>query len=277
MIWMTDMWICVIILGVLLLVCLLYVLALQGRVGFTDFADFKGKKFAHRGLHGKDIPENSLLAFKNAFDNGFGSELDVHLLKDGELAVMHDANLFRTTGLDRKIEDLTLKEVRELRLEGTDEKIPTFKEVLKLYNGKYPLIIEIKASMTNVAEICEAVMKELEGYKGIYCIEGFDPRVVRWLRKNSPQTVRGQLAENFVKSKNPDLPWYLRFFLGYLLANFWGKPDFVAYKFEHRNTLSFRIATKIWKIQGAAWTLKTKSDVKTAFNENLIPIFEDRD
>ncbi len=277
MIWMINMWIALVILGILILITLLYLFSLKGRVGYTDFKDFKGKQFAHRGLHGNGIPENSLAAFKNAYKNGFGSELDVHLLKDGELAVIHDASLLRTTGIDRKIEELTLSEVKELRLENTDEQIPTFKEVLEVYNGEYPLIIELKATMKNVNALCETVMKQLEDYKGVYCIEGFDPRCVRWLKKHSPQTIRGQLADNFVKTRNPDLPWYLRIFLGYMLGNFMGRPDFVAYNFQHKKTWSFRICTKLWKIQGAAWTLKNKQEIDAAILENLIPIFEDRD
>ena len=54
--------------------------------------------YAHRGLHDKEVgsPENSLAAFKEAVESGYGAELDVHLLKDGNLAVIHDSSLFRT-------------------------------------------------------------------------------------------------------------------------------------------------------------------------------------
>ena len=74
-----------------------------------DQAYFRQWRYAHRGLHDREkgIPENSMAAFKRAAANGFGAELDVHLMKDGHLAVIHDASLLRTAGVDVQIEDLT--------------------------------------------------------------------------------------------------------------------------------------------------------------------------
>ena len=64
---------------------------------------------AHRGLHTETITENSLSAFKNALEHNISLELDVHLSKDNELFVCHDASLKRTTGKEGIIEDLTSK------------------------------------------------------------------------------------------------------------------------------------------------------------------------
>ena len=57
--------------------------------------ELEGWRYAHRGLHdiSKGIPENTLPAFEEAFANGFGAELDVHLTLDKKLAVIHDSNL----------------------------------------------------------------------------------------------------------------------------------------------------------------------------------------
>lgn len=104
-------------------------------------------RYAHRGFHDKPvIPENSLPAFRRAIEHGFGAELDVHLLKDGTLAVFHDSDLRRCANVDGQIEDLTLEELKQLRLEGTDEQIPTFDEVLALFESATPLIIELKTA-----------------------------------------------------------------------------------------------------------------------------------
>ena len=84
----------------------LYALAVRGRTGHPGLQALKGWRYAHRGLHGNGIPENSMAAFRAALEHGFGIELDVHLLKDGTLAIMHDHDLKRTTGLEGKIEDL---------------------------------------------------------------------------------------------------------------------------------------------------------------------------
>ena len=68
-------------------------------------------RYAHRGLHSKPhIPENSMAAFAKAAAAGFGIELDVHLTKDGRLAVIHDSSLKRTCGEDLIIEEITMKE-----------------------------------------------------------------------------------------------------------------------------------------------------------------------
>ena len=255
---------------------ILYIYALSGRVGFADFCEFKKVRFAHRGLHGNGVPENSLWAFRRALDRGYGSELDVHLLKDGELAVIHDHSLKRTTSKDVNIEDLTLKELSDYRLEGTQEKVPTLKEVLELYNGKYPLIIELKSTKDNVDKLCLNTARLLKGYKGKYCIESFDPRCVKWFRKHSPQIIRGQLSQNYFKAKKSEFSFLIKITMTFLLTNFLTKPDFVAYKFEDRNCLSFKICTKLHKLQGVGWTIRGEENIALAEKENIIPIFEEK-
>ncbi len=261
-------------LAVLFVLFLFYVFATSGRVGFADFSAFKGVRFAHRGLHGNGVPENSLWAFKRAVERGYGSELDVHLLADGELAVIHDHSLKRTAGADVKVEDLTIKELNDYRLEGTAEKIPTLKEVLDLYGGKAPLIIELKPTKNNVEKLCLNTAYLLKSYRGKYCIESFDPRCVKWFKKHCSGIIRGQLSQNFLKSKNSKMPAILKFAMTFLLSNFLTKPDFIAYKFDDRNNISFKICTKLHKIQGVSWTVKG-NDINISENENLIPIFEE--
>ena len=53
--------------------------------------------YAHRGLHGAGVPENSLAAFREAVLHGYGIELDLQLSRDGEIMVFHDYNLDRMT------------------------------------------------------------------------------------------------------------------------------------------------------------------------------------
>lgn len=82
------------------------------------------------------IPENSMAAFERAVQYGFGSELDVHLAKDGSLPVVHDSNLLRMTGREGDVEQLTREELDRYTLLGTDQKIPELEEVLKLYTSR---------------------------------------------------------------------------------------------------------------------------------------------
>ena len=102
------MWIAIII---LILLVGLYLLALAGRTGHPGLESLRGWKYAHRGLHNESRPENSMSAFKAALDHGYGVELDVHLLKDGTLAVFHDDKLIRVTGQEGRVCDLTAEQL----------------------------------------------------------------------------------------------------------------------------------------------------------------------
>ncbi len=267
---MTVFYIC---LGVFALISLLYILSTRGRKGHEGLHALRGHRYAHRGLHSQGVPENSLAAFREAVRLGFGSELDVHLLADGGLAVIHDAKLLRTTGRDGTVEQLTAADLKNYPLDGTAETIPTFQEVLALYGGRYPLIIELKTVGGNYAPLCKAVLKALEGYEGVYCLESFDPRVVRWLKKHRPEIIRGQLTENFIKGK-PRADWLVTWAMTGQMLNFLTHPDFVAYKFEDRKGISNFLARKLWGMQGASWTIRSKEDLLQAENEGWIPIFE---
>jgi glycerophosphoryl diester phosphodiesterase len=194
-----------IILAVILVLFILWILAVRGRKGHEKLPALRSWSYAHRGLHGEGRPENSMAAFRAALEGGYGIELDVHLLADGNLAVIHDSSLKRTAGADVKIEELTTEQLENYRLEGTEETIPEFQDVLTLYNGKAPLIVELKPENGNHAALTEAACRMLDSYKGVYCLESFDPRCVAWLKKNRPDIIRGQLSSNFVKGKS-DLP-----------------------------------------------------------------------
>lgn len=258
----------------LLALVLLWILALRCRRNRPGLADLRNWSYAHRGLHGPGAPENSMAAFRAALDGGFGVELDVHLLKDGNLAVMHDSLLNRTTGQAGRMEDLTTEDLKHYFLEGTAETIPEFAEVLDLFGGRAPLIIELKSADGNHAALTEAACKMLEGYPGPFCMESFDPKCVAWLRKNRPDIIRGQLAENFFRSRN-DLPDHLKFLATNLLFNFLTVPDFIAYKFADRNTTpSTVLCRKLWGAQGVSWTLRTREEYDTAVSEGWLPIFE---
>ena len=258
---------------ILAVLILLYLLLLRGCTGHKDLPELRKWSYAHRGLHSTGIPENSLAAFAAAKNAGYGMELDIHLMKDGNLAVIHDGSLLRTAGADVKIETLTAEELKNYRLEGTEEKIPLFTEVLELIRGEVPLIVELKSQVDNYKALCETACKQLDAYKGPYCIESFDPRCIRWLRKNRSDIVRGQLTQNYFLHK-VQYPWVLQFALVSQIFNAFTKPDFVAYCFAERKSLSNFLCRKLWKMQGVAWTIRSREDFDTAINEGWIPIFE---
>ena len=250
---------------------LLFLLA--GRRNHPDLEKLRGWSYAHRGLHGEGIPENSMAAFRRSLEHGYGIELDVHLMKDGELAIVHDSSLKRTAGADVRIEDLTAEELSKYPLEGTGETIPLFRDVLALYDGKAPLIIELKPEKGNHAALSKATCDLLESYDGAYCLESFDPRAVLWLKKHRPQLIRGQLAYNYFTKKGM-LPWVLKFLLTFNLMNVMTRPDFIAYRCDHLKVFTNFLCRKVLGLQGVTWTLKTKEDHDDAVKKGWIPIFE---
>ncbi len=260
-------------LSIPLILFLLYALSVRGRRNHPALAALRGYCYAHRGLHGSGVPENSLPAFQKARDAGYGSELDIHLLADGGLGVMHDSLLARTTGQPGRIEELTTAELKNYRLGDTDTPIPAFSEVLDLYAGRAPLIIELKSDGDNYARQAVSASRALDGYSGAYCIESFDPRCIYWLRRNRPDIVRGQLSEDFLHSGTQQ-PLPLRWCVTANVFNFLTQPDFIAYKFQDRKRLGNLLCRKLWGIQGVSWTLRAPAELDAAVREGWLPIFE---
>lgn len=252
----------------------LYLLSVKGRTGHTGLQELRNWAYAHRGLHGEKTAENSLTAFRKAKEAGYGVELDVHLLADGNLAVIHDAALGRTTGREGFVEDLTTDDLKDYFLEGTADTIPQFCEVLDLFAGVAPIIVELKTVRNNYPELCKAACNMMDRYDGAYCMESFDPRCIRWLRKNRPDIIRGQLTEDYFASANVKVSGVLKFLLKHQMLNFLTRPDFVAYRYRDRKTLSNAVCRKLWRMQGVTWTLENKQDFDTAVKEGWIPIFE---
>jgi len=215
----------------------LYMIAPK-RAANAALAPFVGKNFAHRGLHTEDkkVPENSLAAFDAACRKGYGSELDVQLSADGKVFVFHDDTLDRVTGVHGVAEDQPWEYLSRLSLCGTDETIPLFGDVLRTVDGRTPLIVEFK-STKRYPELCEKALDLLLDYSertgGEFCVESFDPRIVRWFKEHAPVIVRGQLsapAENLVPKDAKLLRKAEAWICSNLLTNFLTRPNFIAYR-----------------------------------------------
>ena len=192
-------------------------------------ADFCNVFYAHRGLHDREgsIPENSLAAFRKAVEQGYGVELDVQLTLDGQVVVFHDDSLQRMCGVEGKVWEYPLSEIRKKRLLNTQEKVPLFTEALEILSkGSGPLIVELKTGPRN-RELCQKTLSILRDWSGMYCVESFDPRIVYWFRRNAPKIVRGQLAQPEENYPLPRLPARL---LAKCRLSFLTKPDFIAYR-----------------------------------------------
>ena len=250
---------------------------LNSRANHPSWAALEHRRYAHRGLHcsADSVPENSLAAFRRAIRHGYGAELDVHLMKDGKLAVIHDASLLRTAGADVEIEDLTAEALDQYPLEGTEQRIPLLEEVLPLFTDRAPLIVELKAERGNAEALAAAASRVLKKYKGAYCVESFDPRCLMWLWQNEPDILRGQLSENFTAHGDAQhLPGGIRWILSNLLLNVRTRPDFIAYRFEDRGNLSLRLCRGFYKVQEASWTVRDRETMEKAEAAGNLVIFE---
>lgn len=249
--------------GSLILLWAGYIFLIMPRIKKADIDAIKQVYFAHRGYYSGEmgIPQNTIEAFTRAIDHGYGIELDVHLTKDLKLAVIHDDNLKNLCGYDGIVEEMTMDQLKKLRIQGTDCTIPSFPEVLQLVAGRVPLLVEVKGF--GVKGMMPVVMAELDKYKGLYCIESFNPAHLRWLKKNRPHVLRGQLACKNGWQHMKDLKKKIGCFISEkLLFNFVSRPDFIAYSFEDLDRLPIRLCKKMGAYI-AGWTIKNQADVDT--------------
>ncbi len=226
---------------------------------------------AHRGLHGifpdGIRPENSLSAFKAAFRAGYGVELDVRLLADGNVVVFHDVDTYRMCRREGRIGNYRAKNIQQLRLGNTDESPPLLRDVLALVNNSCPLLIEVKDHSPEallVRRVCEL----LRDYGGPAAIASFHPGVILWLKYNEPGIIRGQLGARNVYDGYPFITrWMLRCLIFCIVS----QPHFLAYCVD--DVRSFCV--QCWRRAGTpliAWTVRSEQDATQAkaYVENII-------
>lgn len=243
-----------------------YLLAINPKTrSKPDFSGFDRAFYAHRGLFDNESlnhPENSYCAFELAIKKNYGIELDVQITKDFVPVVFHDATLKRACFVDKKINELTYEELRQYKLFQSNACIPKFSEVMDLIHGQVPVIVEIKMYEDN-SRVNELAMQVLDSYQGVYCMESFHPKSLRWFRKNRPMVLRGQLSANFIHGKEPGNK--IRYFTWQnLLWNFLTKPDFVAFNYKEKDMLSVKICRKLYKETMFAWTIRSKEAYQEA-------------
>ncbi len=265
---MTALWI---LLGLLLALILLYLLFLvrPRRVKGVDPALLCD--YAHRGRHGGGIPENSMAAFALACEEGVGIELDVQLSRDGEVMVFHDYSLLRMTGCDQLLSSMDASVLRTLSLAGSDQNIPSLEEVLRLVNGRVPLLIELKGESMDTS-LCQAVAEELKGYAGAYCMESFHPLLVREMQNCLPGVFCGLLYTNVCREKKKTS--LLNLLLTAMALNFLARPGFIAYDQKERRSLPVRITTGWYRAPHFVWTTRTEAQRARARELGEHAIFE---
>lgn len=226
-----------------------------------------GTTFAHRGLHGSGVPENSLAAFERAIERGLGIELDIQRSSDGQPMVFHDWELDGLTADTGPVARRSAEQLGATRLAGTDQTIPTLGRVLELVAGRVPVLIEIKSRKDSRANsLCLPVRRTLEGYGGAHAAMSFDPRVCRWFADFAPLTPRGLVV---TEEDDKALPGRLRRHL----ALWHAKPDFLAY--DVRDLPSrFAADQRARGLPLATWTVRSADHRERAGEHADAPIAE---
>lgn len=151
-------------------------------------------KIGHRGAKGYE-PENTLRSFERAATLEVDAiELDVHRCKSGEIVVMHDATIERTTNGTGPIAAKTFQELRQLDA-GGGEKIPTFEEVLELINRRVHVHIELKGSGTAlpVSKTIERYVEAHGWQYGDFLVSSFNHRQLQLFHRLCPAVRIGAL------------------------------------------------------------------------------------
>ncbi len=234
----------------------------------------KRPAFAHRGLHDatKGIAENSLEAFEAACEHGFGIELDVRLSKDGTPYVFHDATLKRACGIKKRLSSLCDHDIGDIRIFGTEARIPTLTEALKLIADRVPLLVELKSDKKS-PDPTRAVHNLMKNYKGRYLVQSFDPRQLRLYRRLCPDVPVGLLATG-LRENGEKISRIIDYVLKNLKVDFICRPDFISYEFSKREGLSAFARKRLARSPEFSWTIRTPKDYAETQRLGTIPIFE---
>ncbi|MEE0399173.1 MAG: glycerophosphodiester phosphodiesterase family protein, partial [Christensenellales bacterium] len=187
------------------------------------------------------------------------------------VAVHHDNSLKRVCGKDVKIESLTSEQLKDYPMTLGGEIIPTLPEMLKLVDGKVPILIELKTLCGwRNNSLAKAVLRDLKDYpyKDVIALQSFDPFAVKWCRKHQSEYPFGQLASGVgEKGKTPK---FLNDLMGHLVVNKLSKPMFTSY--DVNSAPNEYIAKTRESMPVFAWTIRNEKDLEKAraYADNII-------
>ena len=238
--------------------------------------------FAHRG--GSHLaPENTMAAFGNADALGAdGVEFDVHVARDGEVVIIHDATLERTTDGSGRVADHTSDQLAQVdaahrftaldgtpRFRGEGHGIPRFRDVLTRY-PRLRCVVELKGSDPRVAHAAVDTARECGALSRV-CFGGFTDAVVRAARARDPRVVSSAATE--------EARWALyRSWIGLAPRH----PDYGGFQLPERYG-ALRIVTPrwLWVMRRAGlvtqvWTVNEPRDLDRLFGWGVEAVISDR-
>lgn len=183
---------------------------------------------AHRGFYeaAEGAPENSLSAFRRAVAHSVPFEFDVQYTADGSLVVWHDTAFPRADGSSVPVRDATMEDVSKVRLGDSEERVPSFSEVLETVNGQVPIVVDLRRwHIDRHSDLERAIATQLRGYTGSVALQSFDPIAVFRLKHLMRDAIVGQ-ASGELHSANLVVATIGRT----MATNAVTRPDFVSYE-----------------------------------------------
>lgn len=165
--------------------------------------EFLTRPIAHRGLHDHAAGriENSPAAILAAIEAGYGIEVDVQVAADGAPVVFHDATLNRLTDRSGPVADLPSADLARVRLNGSDDTIPSLRAVLDMVGGRAPLLVELKDTGgpqdPETGPLPAAVAAILAGYAGPLAVMSFSPFMMRAFAAAAPDVPAGLVTMDY--------------------------------------------------------------------------------
>jgi len=226
---------------------------------------------AHRGLHTKSLPENSLGAIQNAINHNFTIEIDIHLLSDGTIVVHHDTDLKESCNKDISLYSLQGEDLKSFHIFDTNFTIPTLDDVLELVNGKIPILIEIKDTK-HYKKLVDILIQRLSTYKGEVAIQSYNPLALRRCFKQNKSIKLAYLCSKLEDFSFP--PKIIKHMLYNLNFFKLSKATFISVK---KDEITPKITKKCkgniipWVIVNEDELLSLKTSSKAIIFENFIP------
>lgn len=212
------------------------------------------RPIAHRGLHdgNRTVFENSMAAFEAAVRNDYAIECDVHIARDGVPVVFHDHTLERMTGELGNVGERPSAELADLRLGSSSEGIPTLANLLRVVDGRVPIVIELKGSTPDKDDrFVERVAEVLDGYGGRIALMSFDYWLIEGATKLRDRFPLGLTAEG----TRPEILEAHR-------AVFETQCDFVSYNIHHLPNPFITAVRDELRRPVISWTVRTPDDVE---------------
>jgi glycerophosphoryl diester phosphodiesterase len=248
---------------------------MNGTAGGRAVDFITARPIAHRGLHdaARGIIENTASAFAAALDKGYAIECDLQLTADGEAVLFHDEHLGRLTGASGMVKDMTAAEMKSLPIRQSSDHVQTLAELLAQVRGLVPLVIELKSHWDGDTRLAARALEVLKSFQGPFCLMSFDPDMIEAVRRLSPGTIRGIVAERAFDSYYDALPFRTQLELRTFSHMARTRPDFISFYFGELPWAPVT-ALRADGLPVISWTIRSPEQAQTARRQSDQITFE---